>query len=114
MTRIHGIPDLPEPTFRTHDGAWVSLDTMVTRVCAALGGDVSPLVAKHTIQLARWQAEHLERIDVGRLAEDVTRMLRGESIVVTPVVVQGIVMAYTSEYAALGVVDTVEAVDRRG
>lgn len=108
MSRIRGIPELPEPTFRTHDGAWVSLDTLVARVCAALGGDVSPLVAKCTIQLARWQIAHLESIDVGRLAQEVSLALRGEHIVVTPPVVQGVLMAYTSAYAELGVAQVIE------
>ncbi|MFN7146765.1 MAG: hypothetical protein ACK4YP_23530 [Myxococcota bacterium] len=105
---IRGIPQLPEPTFRTADDAWVSLDSVVRRVCTALGGDVSPLVAKCTIQLARHAAHHVERVDIGQLAADVCAALRGERIVVTPIVVQQVLLAYASEVASLGVVQVEE------
>lgn len=105
---IRGIPQLPEPTFRTADDAWVSLDSVVRRVCLALGGDVSPLVAKCTIQLARHAAHHVERVDIGQLAADVCAALRGERIVVTPIVVQQVLLAYASEVASLGVVQVEE------
>ncbi len=106
--RIPGIPELPEPTFRTEDDAWVSLDSVVERVCAALGGDVSPLVAKCTIQLVRHAAKQLDRVDIGRLASDVCAALRGEHIVVTPLVVHAVVLAYVSEVGRLGVVQVSE------
>lgn len=107
-SRIRGIPELPEPTFRTHDNAWVSLDTVVTRVCAALGGNVSPLVAKCTIQLARYALARQERVEVGELAAEVCRQLRPEHIVVTPVVVHGILLAYANEVASMDVAQVSE------
>lgn len=106
---VRGIPELPEPTFRTHDDAWVSLDTVVRGVVDALGGDVSPLVAKCTIQLARYEAGHLERVEIGRLARDVSLALRAEHIVVTPPVVHAVLLAYASEVSAMGIVEVVEA-----
>lgn len=106
---IRGIAELPEPTFRTADDALVSLDTVVRRVCATLGGDVSPLVAKCTIQLARHAAKHVERVEIGQLAADVCAALRAERIVVTPLVVQGVLMAYATEVAQLDVVQVEEA-----
>ena len=109
MSRIHGIADLPEPAFRTFDDAWVSLDTLVSRVCAALHGDVSPLVAKCTVQLARHACGQIDRVDVGQLAQDVCCALRSERIVVTPVVVHAILLAYASEVADLRVAQVVEA-----
>lgn len=108
MRRIQGIPDLPEPTFRTGDDAWVSLDTVVTRVCRALGGDVSPLVAKCTIQVARHAVNHLDQVDIGKLATEVSHMLRPERIVVTPPVVHAILLAYVSQVEDLGVVQVSE------
>jgi hypothetical protein len=106
--KIQGIPQLPEPTFRTQDDAWVSLDSVVQRVCAALRGDVSPLVAKCTIQLARHAATQSDRVEIGQLATDVCAALRGERIVVTPLVVHAVLLAYASEVAALDVVQVAE------
>lgn len=106
--RNRGVRELPEPTFRTADDAWVSLDSVVKRVCAALRGDVSPVVARCTILLARNAADQLERVELGALASDVCFALRGERIVVTPIVVQAILMAYATEVAALEVVQTEE------
>jgi len=108
VSRIRGIADLPEPTFRTTDDAWVSLDTVVARVVLALGGGVSPVVAKATIQLARHTLRDLERVDVGRLASDVCLLLRPEHIVVTPIVVQAVLMAYAREVVSLEVVQVME------
>lgn len=105
---IPGIRDLPEPTFRTFEDALVSLDTLVDAVCDALGGQVSPVVCKCTIQMARYAMRDQERVDVGALAAEVSRELRPEHIVVTPPVVQGILMAYASEVARLGVAQVSE------
>jgi hypothetical protein len=107
--RIRGIAHLPEPTFRTQDDAWVSLDTLVRRVCAALEGDVSPLVAKCTIQLARLAVAQREKVEIGKLASDVCHALRHERIVVTPIVVHGILLAYANAVAELDVVQVEEA-----
>ncbi|MFZ5481976.1 MAG: hypothetical protein ACOZNI_34770 [Myxococcota bacterium] len=106
--RIQGIPELPEPAFRTHDDAWVSLDAVVKRVCEALHGDVSPLVAKCTIQLARFETHRADRVEIGQLAADVCQALRGERIVVTPLTVRAVLLAYASEVASLGIVQVVE------
>ena len=102
------IPQLPEPTFRTVDDAWVSLDSIVKRVCQALGGGVSPVVAKCTIQLARHEVAQLERVEIGALAQEVSAALRHERIVVTPLVVRGVLMAYATEVARLEVVQVEE------
>jgi hypothetical protein len=106
---IQGIPELPEPSFLTGDDAWVSLDRIVERVCAALHGDVSPLVAKCTIQLARFETHRVDKVEIGQLAADVCAALRGERIVVTPLTVRAVLMAYASEVASLGVVQIVES-----
>lgn len=108
MRRIQGIPELPEPTFRTGDDALVSLDTLVARVVRALGGDVSPIVAKCTIQVARHAVSGIDKIDIGRLATDVCFMLRPERIVVTPPVVHAILLAYVSQVEDIGVVQVSE------
>ena len=86
----------------------MSLDSLVKRVCTALHDDVSPLVAKCIIQMARYELHHLDRVEIGPLASDVCLALRNEHIVVTPLVVQAVLMVYTSEVAALGVVQVVE------
>ena len=111
--RFQGIPELPEPTFRTSVDSWVSLDTVVARVVMALGGGVSPVVAKSTIQLARHTLGALEKVEVGKLAAEVCLQLRPERIVVTPVVVQAILIAYAHEVANLDVVQIEEGWDSR-
>jgi hypothetical protein len=105
---IRGIPELPEPTFRTEADAWVSLDSIVTRVCRALGGDVSAIVAKCTIQVARHALHDVERVDVGALAAEVSLRLRPQRIVVTPPVVQAVLFAYAAEVVNLDVVQVEE------
>ena len=106
--RFRGIPELPEPTFRTYDNTWVSLDAVVERVCDALGGDVSPVVAKCTIQVARHALHNVEHVDIGALATQVCAWLRPERIVVTPLVVRGVLRAYATEVAALGIAQVAE------
>lgn len=101
-------PGLPEPTFRTLDGEWVSLDTLVERVVKRLDGDVSPLVAKGVIQVARTAVAVLETVEIGALARDVTMSLRPSHIVVTPPVVNAILLAYVTEVELLGVVQIAE------
>lgn len=108
MRRVQGIDGLSEPTFRTGDDQWVSLDTVVQRVARRLGGDVSLLVAKSTIQLSRHTIQALEQVDIGKLARDVSIQLRPERIVVTPPVVQAILLAYVTEVQDLGVVQVAE------
>ena len=101
-------PGLPEPTFRTLDGEWVSLDTLVERVVKRLDGDVSPLVAKGVIQVARTAVAVLETVEIGALARDVTMSLRPSHIVVTPPVVNALLLAYVTEVELLGVVQIAE------
>lgn len=108
MSFIRGIPELPEPTFRTEADAWVSLDSIVTRVCRALGGDVSPVVTKCTILVARHALHDVERVDVGALAAEVSLRLRPQHIVVTPPVVQAVLLAYATEVVSLDVVQVEE------
>jgi hypothetical protein len=105
---IQGIRGLPEPTFRTDDDAWVSLDTLVARVVRRLDGQVSPIVAKCIIQATRDAVRSLDRIEIGRLAADVCVSLRHERIVVTPPVVHGILLAYVAEVQDLGIVQVAE------
>ncbi len=108
MAAVHGIGGLPEPTFRTGDDSWVSLDTVVACVVERLDGDVSPLVAKCVIQMARHAVSALESVEIGVLARDVTLALRPEHIVVTPPVVNAILLAYVTEVEQLGVVQVSE------
>lgn len=108
MERIPGIPGLPEPWFRTSGDAWVTLDMLVDAAVHALDGSVSPLVCKSIIQLARWQLRSRDSVDVGALAAGVCHALRAEQIVVTPPVVQGVLMAYARAYHELDCVEIVE------
>lgn len=112
--RSPGRPYLPVPTFRTYDDAWVSLDTVVAQVCAALGGEVSPLVCRCVIQVARQAVRERERVEVGPLAAEVCAELRPEHVVVTPPVVTAILMAYATELARLGVAQVSEGWERPG
>ncbi len=105
---IAGIPELPEPTFRTSTGAWVTLDSLVESTWEELDRTVSPMVCKCIVQLARWQIRTQERVDVGALAASVTVSLRAEKVVVTPPVVQGVLMAYAEAYRALDVIEIYE------
>lgn len=111
MTRIPGLRHLPEPTYRTDDDAWVSLDSVVRAVCAELGHGVSPMVCKATIQVARHAMQARDRVEVGPIASEVCQQLRPERIVVTPIVVHGILLAYANVVAGLGVVQVTEGWD---
>lgn len=111
MSRIPGLRHLPEPTFFTDDDAWVSLDAVVREVCADLGGGVSPMVCKATIQVARHAMQAIDRVDVGQVAAEVCQQLRPERIVVTPIVVHAILLAYANVVAGLGVVQITEGWD---
>ncbi len=102
------VPALKEPTFRTRDGQWVSLDTLVARVVERLDGDISLLVAKGIIQVARTAVSVLETVEIGVLARDVTLSLRPSHIVVTPPVVNAVLLAYVTEVELLGVVQIAE------
>lgn len=86
----------------------MSLDTLVARVVARLDGDVSPLVAKGVIQVARTAVSVLETVEIGALARDVTLSLRPAHIVVTPPVVNAVLLAYVTEVELLGVVQIAE------
>lgn len=108
MGAVPGIGGLSQPTFRTDDGQWVSLDTVVARVVDRLDGDVSPLAAKCVIQMARHAVAALEQVDIGALARDVSMALRPERLVVTPPVINAVLLAYVTEVEALGVVQISE------
>ncbi len=84
------------------------MDTLVERVVKRLDGDVSPLVAKGVIQVARTAVAVLETVEIGALARDVTMSLRPSHIVVTPPVVNAILLAYVTEVELLGVVQIAE------
>lgn len=102
------LPPLPEPTFRTRDQTWVSLNTVVQAVCRRLEGDVSPVVARCTILLARAMIGRSQRVEVGTLATEVCAALRPAHIVVTPLVVQGVLLAYADELVSLEIEQVVE------
>ena len=108
MPRVAGLSGLPEPTFRTADGAWISLDTLVARVVDRLDGDVSPLAAKWVIQMARHAVSALDEVDIGALARDVSMALRPERLVVTPPVINAILLAYVTEVEELSIVQISE------
>ena len=108
MGRVTGLAGLPEPTFRTRDEQWLSLDTLVARVVDQLEGDVSPLAAKWVIQMARHAVGGLDEVDIGALARDVSAALRPERLVVTPPVVTAVLLAYVTEVEELDIVQIAE------
>lgn len=108
MARTPGAVALPEPTFRTADEEWVSFDTVVHRVVKGLGHEVSEVVIRATVQLARNAVKGQEKVDVHALADEVAHVLRHERVIVSGPVVERILRAYVLAVDDMDVVQVSE------
>lgn len=99
------------PSYRTHDGALVSLDTVVRGVQLTLeeaGLDTSELVVRATILRARVRASEQKRPDVGELARRVSDDLRGMHVLFVPDMVEAVIVAYVKLLLQLDVAEILD------
>lgn len=108
MAATPGRLGLPEPTFRTAEDAWVSFDTVLARLVKGLGGEVSPVVAAAVVQVARHELRATQKVDVARLAREVTEVLRHERVLITPGLVERILRVYARTVDDMDVVQVSE------
>ena len=112
LTSIPGIPGASEPSFRTRDAQWVSLDTLVRSTCQRLediGEPVSPLAAKAVIQVGRECVQAYPERQGDALMISVSDNLRQRRLLVVPRLVREILIAYTSAVVELDVAEVVES-----
>lgn len=112
LSSIPGIPGASEPSFRTRDDSWVSLDTLVRSTCARLeeiGEVVSPLAAKAVIQVGRDSVQRWPERQGDALMHTVSDQLRHQRLIVVPRLVREILVAYTSAVVELDVAEVVES-----
>ncbi len=111
MTAIPGIPGCAEPSFRTGDRGWMSLDELVREVVVWLhadGRELSPYVVKATVQITRslvgtddsWEAEDL--------FPQLVTAVRRAGVILQPDQVEQIVRVYASLVAMLDIQDVSE------
>ena len=110
---IRGIPGAADPTFRTRDRIFVSLDQLVAEVCEVLRSRafvVSLPVAKCVVQLTRRHLSQRDDIDLEELSLVVSKELRSHRTLVTQAQVKLVLQAYGDTFAVL---DIAEIVDKR-
>ena len=106
--RIPGIPGASEPTFRTRDCHWMSLDTLVMETCAELEEDgwvVSPHAAKVTIQVARVVVQGPDGMETDTLVDEVQARLRHRFILLTVAQVRSILTAYARVVSTMDIAE---------
>lgn len=109
--RIPGIPGAPEPSFRTGDRRWMSLDTLVIETIGALaeqGHEMSPMVMKATIQVARQLVVVHEGLAGDALVDEVVLHLRRRHVLLSKRAARAALVAYIRVVAELDVVEISE------
>ena len=109
--RIPGIPGAPEPSFRTGDRRWMSLDTLVMETISTLAEQrqtLSPMVVKATIQVARRLVVEHEGLAGDALVEQVALHLRHRRVLMPISSVRAALVAYIRVVADLDVVEISE------
>jgi|GEM_PF-4805808 len=110
---ILGIPGASDPSFRTTDQMFVSLDQVVSEVVSNLSMgelDLSLHVAKCVIQLTRRRLAQGDELSLVSLSMDVRSDLRSHRIMLTNTQVKLILSAYGDVFSTL---DIAEVVDRQ-
>jgi len=106
---IPGIPGAPNPTFRTRDRMYVSLDQIIVELChelAEAGLLVSKQVAKTVVQCARCYLRGDDGIrDMEGLCEAVFQDLKHHRILLVPSRVKLVLTGYGRVYASLEIED---------
>lgn len=111
MAPIPGIPGASEPSFRTGERGWMSLDQVVHEAVAWLdtdGIELSPYVVKATVQLTRRLLDGGDELVGDALYLRVQLQLRQAGVLLQPGQVERIVRVYASVVAILDIRDTSE------
>jgi hypothetical protein len=108
---IPGIPGAPEPTFRTRDREYVSLDQLIQEVCAELASRdilVDAPIAKAAVQCARQSVQVSESPGLDGLAQQVSEDLRRERVHLVPRLVRQVLLAYGRIVSDLDIAETID------
>jgi len=109
---IPGIPGAPNPTFRTRDRVYVSLDQIIVELCEELQGEgllLSQQVAKTVVQCARSYLHSEDGVnDMGGLCQAVFEDLKLHRILFVPDRVKQVLTAYGRVYASLEIEDVTD------
>ncbi len=106
--RIPGVPGASEPTFRTRDCQWMSLDTLVMETVAELeedGVSISPHAAKVTIQVARVVVQGPEGSDTVQLVKAVRVGTRRRRVLLSEEYVQAVLTAYARVISTMDIAE---------
>ena len=104
--RIPGIVGAAEPSFRTGDRRWMGLDSVVWETTAKMeerGVELSPVVVKATVQVARATVGGPEGPQGQALVELVTERLHHRRVILPVRTVREILVAYLAVVAELDV-----------
>ena len=109
---IPGIPGAPNPTFRTRDRVYVSLDQLIVELCEELQGEgllVSRPIAKTIVQCARCYLNGDEKVQsMESLCLAVFTDLKAHRILFVPHRVKQVLTAYGRVYASLEIEDVTD------
>lgn len=111
MAPIPGLPGASEPTFRTGERGWMSLDEVVHEAVAWLdvdGLELSPYVVKATVQTTRRLLDAYEEVEGDELFDRVHDHLRRNGVLLQRAQVERVVRVYASVVAILDIRDTSE------
>tara|TARA_B110000037_G_C16789029_1_gene370635 strand:- start:135 stop:479 length:345 start_codon:yes stop_codon:yes gene_type:complete len=107
---ILGIPGASDPSFRTTDRIFVSLDQLVSDVVGNLQMgelDLSLHVAKCVIQLTRRRLSQSSDVTLESLSVDVRRDLRTHRVMLTEPQVKLILSTYGDVFSTLDIAEVV-------
>jgi hypothetical protein len=108
---IPGIPGAPEPTFRTRDREYVSLDRLIQDVCTELASRdilVDPPIAKAAVQCARQSVQASESPGLEGLSQQVSEDLRRERVHLVPRLVRQVLLSYGRIVSELDIAETID------
>jgi hypothetical protein len=115
--RIRGIPGAPNPTFRTRDRVFVSLDQIIEEMCQELSREgllLSQQIAKTIVQCARCYLHSEDGLsNMEGLCEAVFEDLKAHRVLFIPSRVEQVLTAYGRVYASLEIED-VEDIEASG
>ena len=106
-----GIPGAPEPTFRTRDREYVSLDELIKDVCTELATRdilVDAPVVKAAVQCARDSVQGTESPGLDGLAQQVSEDLRRERVHLVPRLVRQVLLSYGRVVTELDIAETID------
>jgi hypothetical protein len=109
---IRGIPGASNPTFRTRDRVYVSLDQIIVELCQELGREgflLSRQIAKTVVQCARCYLNSDDGVgDMDGLCQVVFEDLKAHRVLFVPHRVEQVLTAYGQVYSSLEIEDVTE------